>query len=66
VLCDGNREITYHLDRSYYGLYLKPGLWRELKNFSTGSIVLVLASDIYKEDDYIRNYDEFLKYKGIK
>lgn len=65
VVKDGREERVFNLNRSYYGLLLKPGLWRELKNFSTSAVALVLASEIYKEEDYIRDYNEFLKYKGL-
>lgn len=60
VLDDGWRRETISLRRSYYGLYLKNMTWRELENFSSGSVCLVLASHRYDEDDYIRSYDEFL------
>jgi dTDP-4-dehydrorhamnose 3,5-epimerase-like enzyme len=59
VLDDGLGQQRYHLNRSYYGLYVCPMIWRELDNFSSGSVCLVLASNHYDEDDYYRNYDEF-------
>jgi len=59
ILTDGFRRRTFHLNRSYYGLYISPMIWRELTNFSTGSVCLVLASDFYNEDDYIRDYEVF-------
>ncbi len=61
VLDDGknNRNIT--LNRPNFGLYVTPYIWRELVNFSSGAVLLVLASMKYKEDDYIRDYDAFLK-----
>lgn len=55
-----NRKII-HLDRPYKGLYIAPGIWRELINFSSGSISLVLASDKFDESDYIRDYNEFIR-----
>ncbi len=58
---DGKNKKTFSLNRPYFGLHLKPGMWRELSNFSSGSICLVLASQLYNEDDYIRDYDQFLK-----
>lgn len=61
VLDDGLRKARFHLNRSYYGLYVCPMLWRELDNFSSGSVCMVLASNLYDESDYYRNYDEFLK-----
>lgn len=60
VLDDGNSRRSYFLNRSYYGLYVPPMLWRELENFSSGSVCLVLASEPYDEADYIREYDEFV------
>lgn len=60
---DGNVKRTFTLNRPYQGLLITPGLWRELDNFSSGSVCLVLASMVYDEADYIRNYDEFLEYK---
>lgn len=63
VLDDSKIKRTYHLNRPYQGVLLPAGLWRELKNFSSGSIVLVLASELFDEEDYIRDYQEFIKYK---
>lgn len=63
ILDDGKVKRTFHLSRPYIGLYMPAGLWRELDNFSSGSICLVLASQAYDESDYIRDYTEFLKYK---
>lgn len=62
---DGNVKRTFTLNRPYQGLLVTPGLWRELDNFSSGSVCLVLASMAYDEADYIRIYDEFIKYKNI-
>jgi len=64
VLNDGNVKRTVTLNRPYHGLLIVPGIWRELNNFSSGSVCLVLASEKYDEVDYIRNYQEFLKYKN--
>jgi len=61
VVDDGYEKRRYHLNRSFYGLYIPTMIWREMDNFSSGSVCLVLASDFYNEDDYIRDYDEFLK-----
>lgn len=61
VLDDGKQRRSYFLNRSYYGLYVPPGLWRELENFSSGSVSLVLASSLYDESDYIRDYDTFVR-----
>lgn len=60
VLDDGDRKQRYHLNRSYFGLYICPMMWRYLDNFSSGAVCMVLASAPYDESDYIRNYDEFL------
>ena len=61
VLDDGTRKERFHLNRSNYGLYVPTMMWRELDNFSSGSVCLVLASNKYFESDYIRDYDEFVK-----
>ena len=60
---DGKTKRTYALSRPYYGLYLPPGLWRELDNFSSGATCLVLASHQFDEADYIRGYKSFKKFK---
>lgn len=60
VLDDGRERKRVHLNRSYYGLYVCPMIWRELDNFSSGSVCLVLASNRYDEADYIRNYTQFV------
>lgn len=69
VLDDGAAKKRFHLSRSYYGLYVCPMIWRVLDNFSSASACLVLASNFYDEDDYYRDYEEFLsekeKLKGI-
>ena len=59
VLHDGKTEHRFHLNRSYFGLYVPAGIWRHMENFSTNSLSMVLASNEYNEQDYIRNYDEF-------
>lgn len=59
ILDDGDRERRFHLNRSYYGLYIPPKIWREIDNFSSGSICTVLASETYSEVDYYRDYDLF-------
>jgi dTDP-4-dehydrorhamnose 3,5-epimerase-like enzyme len=56
---DGCQRSTFHLNRSYYGLYIPNLIWRELDNFSSGSVCLVLASEYYDESDYYRNYELF-------
>lgn len=61
VLDDGQNKKRVHLNRSYYGLYVCPMIWRELDNFSSGSVCMVLASNIYEESDYYRDYNEYLK-----
>ena len=58
---DGHAKRTVHLSRPYMGLYLPSGIWREMHNFSSGAICLVLASDAYTESDYIRDYEFFKK-----
>lgn len=64
VLDDGREKKRYHLNRSYYGLYICPMIWRELDNFSSGSVCLVLASNLYAESDYYRDYATYLKALG--
>jgi hypothetical protein len=64
VLNDGIVKRTITLNHPYHGLLIVPGIWRELNNFSSGAICLVLASYIYDEMDYIRDYDEFVEYKN--
>jgi hypothetical protein len=61
ILDDGETKKRYHLNRSYYGLYIPPLIWREIDNFSSGSVCLALASEIYSEADYYREYDSFLQ-----
>lgn len=61
VLNDGKDQRRIHLNRSYVGLYVCPMIWRELDNFSSGSVCMVLASNVYDESDYYRDYTEFLK-----
>lgn len=64
TLNDGNLKRTFMLNRPYQGLLIVPGVWRELDDFSSGSVCLVLASLEYDEKDYIRDYKEFEKYKN--
>ena len=66
TLDDGQVKRTFFLNRPYQGLYVKPGMWRDLEDFSSGAICMVLASDIYQAEDYIRDYDAFLKFRGLK
>ena len=66
VLDDGINKRTVQLNRPFWGLHVPPGIWASEQGFSSGSICLVLASHGYSEDDYIRNYDDFLKYVNEK
>jgi len=66
LLDDGNNKKTVTLNRPDYGLLIVPGIWRELLSFSSGAICLVLASQIYKPVDYIREFDDFKKYKKLQ
>jgi hypothetical protein len=66
VLDDGKNKKRVHLARSYYGLYVCPMIWRELDNFSSGSVCMVLASNKYDEADYYRNYNDFMKDRWSK
>lgn len=65
TLDDGVCKRSFFLNRPYQGLYVKPGMWRDLEDFSSGAVCMVLASDVYKKEDYIRDYNEFIKFRGI-
>lgn len=65
ILDDGKEKKNFSLNRSYNGLYVPKGLWREMENFSTNSLALVLSSTKYDTNDYIRDYQEFLKFAGV-
>ena len=62
VLNDGKEEKIITLNKPFEGLLIPNGIWRELKNFSSGAVCLVLASDVFKEEDYIRDFEEFLAF----
>ncbi len=64
VIDDGSKRESFSLNRSYYGLLIKPGTWRHMENFSTNSLALIVSSTEYDESDYIRDYKYFLGYKG--
>lgn len=59
ILDDGKEKKCFSLNRSYYGLYVPQGVWREMNNFSTNSVALILSSTTYNEGDYIRNYNDY-------
>ena len=63
ILDNGYEKQTFHLNRSYYGLYVPKGWWRSMENFSTNSLALIVASTPYSKEDYIYDYDEFNKMK---
>lgn len=63
TLDDGNVKRSFVLNRPYQGLYVKPGMWRDLEDFSSGAVCLVLASEPYDPNDYIRDYNDFVKYR---
>ena len=63
ILNDGKDQKTVTLNKPFEGLLITNGIWRELKNFSSGSVCLVVASDVFKEEDYIRDFEDFLKSK---
>ena len=65
TLNDGKCKRSFFLNRPYQGLYVKPGMWRDLVDFSSGAVCMVLASDVYKKKDYIRDYNEFLLFRSI-
>ena len=66
TLDDGRAKQTFFLNRPYQGLYVKPGIWRDLTDFSSGAVCMVLASEKYCEEDYIRDYDEYLEAREIR
>ncbi len=63
VLDDGTAKRAFVLNRPYQGLLVKPGIWRDLDDFSSGAVCMVLASEVYQPEDYIRDYDEFLSFR---
>jgi dTDP-4-dehydrorhamnose 3,5-epimerase-like enzyme len=63
IVDDGQHKQVYSLNRSYYGLYIPCGLWRQMDNFSTNALAVVLSSTKYDESDYIRDYEEYLRYR---
>ena len=65
-LDDGKETKEIILDKPFEGLYIKNNIWREMYGFSKDAVLMVLASEMYDESDYIRNYDEFLKFVGVK
>lgn len=64
TLDDGRSKRSFFLNRPYQGLYVKPGLWRDLEDFSSGAVCMVLASEVYQKEDYIRDYDEFIVFRN--
>ena len=65
IVDNGKKKKKFHLNRSYFGLHIPAGKWRSMENFSTNSLALVLASTIFDENDYFRNYDEFSSFSNI-
>ena len=65
ILDDGKQKQRFHLNRSYYGMYVCPMIWRELDNFSSASVCMVLASNLYDEGDYYRDYEEFVQAQNL-
>lgn len=63
TLDDGKCKRSFFLNRPYQGLYVKPGMWRDLVDFSSGAVAMVLASEVYQKEDYIRDYNEFLEFR---
>lgn len=66
IISDGNIKRIIQLNRPFFGLLIPPGIWRDLSNFSSGAICVVLASEYYEEDDYIRDFDAYKIYVGKK
>ena len=65
TLDNGHEQRTYHLNHPYQGLYVGTGVWRTLEDFSSGAVCLVLASELFDEDEYIYEYDEFLAFTAV-
>ena len=65
VLDDGQNKRRFFLNRPYQGLNVKPGMWRDLEDFSSGAVCMVLASEVYQAEDYIRDYQEFIKFRKL-
>jgi hypothetical protein len=63
---DGRNKKTVQLNRPYFGLHVKPGIWRDISNFSSGAICFVLASTLYDAADYLRDYDQFKQFKSMQ
>ncbi len=63
ILDDGQNKRSFFLNHPYIGLYVKPGMWRDLTDFSSGAVAMVLASEVYQKEDYIRDYNVFLDYR---
>jgi dTDP-4-dehydrorhamnose 3,5-epimerase-like enzyme len=63
TLDDGNIKRSFVLNRPYQGLYVKSGIWRDLDDFSSGAVCMVLASEVYQPEDYIRNYKDFICFR---
>ena len=66
LLDNGSVKEVFHLRKPWQGLYIQEGTWREIRNFSAGAVCVVLASDYYDEEDYLRDYDSFLNFVGSK
>lgn len=64
TLDDGKCKRSFFLNRPYQGLYVKPGMWRDLEDFSSGAVCMVLASEVYQAEDYIRDYEEFIRFRN--
>ena len=64
TLDDGTCKRSFFLNRPYQGLYVKPGMWRDLEDFSSGAVAMVLASDVYLKEDYIRDYQEYIQFRN--
>lgn len=65
TLDDGTNKKSFFLNRPYQGLLVKPGIWRDLDDFSSGSVCMVLASEVYEKEDYMRDYNQFIAFKSL-
>ena len=64
MLDDGKNKRYFFLNHPYQGLYVKPGMWRDLADFSSGAVAMVLASEVYQKEDYIREYQDFIHFRN--
>jgi oxalate decarboxylase/phosphoglucose isomerase-like protein (cupin superfamily) len=64
IIDDGREKQVFHLNRSYYGLYVPPGYWRQMENFSTNSLAVIVSSTRFEQEDYIRDYSQYINFRN--